>query len=239
MIALLHYIHTYFIRSYRYAAPSFIYLAGIGFIYSIVPNPVMPSYSFSSSFLFIIAIVLGAIMLDLEAKNNEWITAVHARHTTKLYAAKILYSWLFTIPLALFAVIYPILFHKFNRDPFISEIMMSTLYHLSLSFLGVTLAVWFNSKLVASRAWSFLSLTLIVVLSLSGKGIEEWIPEGWRGATIVLPPLYRTMEIAMAYENQTVANKIAGILFPLIYGCVSAVCFLLLMKKRKFEPPRQ
>lgn len=238
MIALLRYNHAYFLASYRYAAPFFIYLAAIVFIYSVVPNPVMGSYSFSSSLLFIIAVALSAIMMDLEAKNNEWITAIHARHVTKVYVAKLLYSWLCTIPLAIFAIIYPILFHKFDRAPYVSELMMSAFYHLVLSFLGVTLACWFCSKLVASRLWSFLCLTLVVVISLSGKGIEALIPEGGRGIMFLLPPLYRTMEIVLNYENEAITNRIVAILLPLIYGSISAACFLLVIHKRKLDPPR-
>lgn len=54
MISIISYVHTCFMRSYRYGPPVFVFFMGILFVYSVVPNPVMASYAFSTTFIFII-----------------------------------------------------------------------------------------------------------------------------------------------------------------------------------------
>lgn len=73
-------------------------------------NPVMESYAFSAAFLFIVAAVLCYILVDIETSNQEPVTVLHSGSIFKLYSAKLLYSWIFTVPLALYAVLFPAIF---------------------------------------------------------------------------------------------------------------------------------
>lgn len=238
MIAILSFLHTFFIRSYRFGPPTFIYLGGIVFIYTVVPNPVMGSYAFSTAFLFIIASVLCYSIMDMETSNQESVTMLHAGSLVKLYCAKLLYGWLYCIPLALFAVIYPAIFHKFDRNPYIEELIMSLVYHMVIAFLGVALACWFSSKFIRSRLYAFLMLTLVIVITLSVQGIEERLPEGLLPIVFLFPSLNTTLQVLFHYETALWLDKLLAACIPFIYSSILVIIYLLIMNRRKLDSPQ-
>jgi len=237
MKALISYLHTCFIRSYRFGPPSFIFLAGIVFVYSVVPNPVMESYSFSVSLLFVITTMLSYSIIDNESVNQEAITMIHAGNIVTLYLSKMLYSWLFTVPFAVFAVLYPAIFQKFDRAPSIAELLMSFLYHLSASWLAVAMACWFCTKFIRSRLTSFLLLSLLVVVAFSSQSIENFLPGALQYAMLIVPPIYRIMDILYHYESEALVMKWMPIGAALLYSAVSIVAFLAVLMRRKQDTP--
>ncbi|WP_188889582.1 hypothetical protein [Paenibacillus radicis (ex Gao et al. 2016)] len=239
MISIVSFLHTCFIRSYRYGPPAFIFFIGIIFVYSVVPNPIMESYAFSSAFLFIVSTIICYILIDIETANQEAITMLHSRSLLKLYLAKLLYSWIFTIPLALYAVLFPAIFHKFDRNPTFDELMMSFLYHTALSWLGISLACWFTSKLIRSRLISFLMLSVFVVITFCVRAIENLLPENLKPIIVLLPPLDKTINVLMNYHTATSFMKFSVIGASLIYGIILNALFLILLNKRKLDSPQE
>lgn len=237
MTSLLSYLHTCFIRSYRYGPPSFIFLAGIVFVYSVVPNPVMESYSFSASFLFVISSMLSYSIIDIEAENQEAITITQTGSIIKLYVSKLLYSWLFTLPFAIIAVLYPALFQKFDRVASLEELLMSFVYHASSSWLAVAVTCWFSAKFIRSRLTSFLLLSLVIVIAFSVQPIKHLLPDALQYVTLIVPPVYYTMDVLYQYESEALLIKCMPIVASLLYGLVSAAIFLAVLKRRKQDSP--
>lgn len=237
MTSLLSYLHTCFIRSYRFGPPSFIFLAGIIFVYSVVPNPVMESYSFSASFLFVISSMLSYSIIDIETENQEAITITQTGSIIKLYVTKLLYSWLFTLPFAIIAVLYPALFQKFDRVASLEELLMSFVYHASSSWLAVAITCWFSAKFIRSRLTSFLLLSLVIVIAFSAQPIKHLLPDALQYATLIVPPVYYTMDVLYQYENETLLIKCMPIVASLLYGLVSTAIFLAVLKRRKQDSP--
>jgi hypothetical protein len=235
MTSLISFLHTCFIRSYRYGPPTFVFFIGIIFVYSVIPNPVMESYAFSSAFLFVISTSICYILIDIETANQESVTMLHCRSLIKLYIAKLLYSWIFTIPLALYAVLFPAIFHKFDRNPTLDELMMSFLYHAALSWLGVSLACWFCSKFIRSRLMSFLMLNFIVIITFCVQAIQNLLTERLKPVIALLPPLNKTLHVLMNYDTVSLYTKISAIGASLIYGFMLTVLFLFLLHKRKLD----
>ncbi|MNO48505.1 hypothetical protein D3C76_388400 [compost metagenome] len=235
MTALISFIHTCFMRSYRYGPPTFVFILGILFVYSVVPNPVMSSYAFSTIFLFIVSAVIGYTLIDIETVNQESVTLLHSGSLLKLYISKLLYSWLFSIPLALYAILFPAIFHKFDRNPSLEELGMSFIYHIAAAWLGVALACWFSSKFIRSRVMSFLMLGLLIVITLSVQGIEDRLPDGLKSAMILFPPLNSIINVLFDYESATLFNKLSVVGASLLYGTMIAVLFLLMLNKRKLD----
>lgn len=234
MISLLSYLHTCYIRSYRYVPPTFVFIVVIALVYSVVPNPVMSSYAFSLTFLFIISSVIGYTFIDIETSNQESVTLLHSRSITKLYVAKLLYCWLFTIPLALFALVYPVLTQSFDRNPTFEELGISFVFHTISSLLGVVVACWFSSKFIYSRLVSFLTLSLIIVITLAREGVETLLPDGIKKVMLLLPPLDTNINVLMNYESATLFMKLSAIGGTLIYILILAVLYLFVLNKRKF-----
>ncbi|MGO4531885.1 hypothetical protein AB4Z30_22625 [Paenibacillus sp. 2TAF8] len=235
MISLLSYLHTCFIRSYRYGPATFVFFMGIIFVYSVVPNPVMASYAFSTTFIFIISAVICYTLIDMETTNQESVTVLHSGSLIKLYLAKLLYCWLFTIPLALYAVSFPAIFQKFDRNPSVEELGMALIYHLVSSWLGVALACWFSSKFIRSRVMSFLMLSVLIVITLSVQGIENVLPDGFKSMIVLLPPLNSTINVLVNYDAQTLLKKLLVTIAPIVYGAITTVIFLSMIHKRKLD----
>lgn len=233
MLALLSFLHRCFIRSYRFGPPLLVFISGIVFIYSVVPNPIMESYAFSISFLFVIASTISYVVIDIEAANQEAVTTLHVGSFTAVNLGKLLYSWLFVIPLAIFAVLYPALFDKFVRAPSLEELTMALLYHVGAAWLAVSLACWFSSKLIASRLTSFLLLSLLIVLVLCAQPLRQALPELLQSLVWLLPPLDKMIYLLFQYNEASVLAKWLVLGAPLLYGSISAGLFLRLLHKRR------
>lgn len=235
MIALLSYIHTCFIRSYRFGPPSLVFIAGIIFVYSVKPNPVMESYAFSVSFLFVISSAISYVIMELESNHQEAITMTHTRSIVVLYVAKLLYSWLFTVPFALLAVVYPAALQLFDRNPTVEEIVLVLLYHLTAAWLAITVTCWFSSKFIRSRLTSFLLLSLLIVLTFSARPIIDLLPGPLKAAGYLLPPLERSLYVLFHYEATELAVKWLPIGAILLYGMLSTALYLYIVNKRKLD----
>ncbi|MBB3114368.1 hypothetical protein FHS18_006489 [Paenibacillus phyllosphaerae] len=190
LFSLLHYNHTLYLRSFRYFPPVLLYLVILVWVYTVVPNPVMESYAFSATLLFAITAWLGYGFIDAEHPTQLTVTMLHARSLVRTVIAKLLYLWLFTMPLALFAVLYPALFHKFDRTPAAHELLLATASHLALSLLGIAVSVFFTSRFVPKLSTAVTGLLTVVAVSVAGEGIRHALPEGARFLGWLLPPVH-------------------------------------------------
>ncbi|WP_245596015.1 hypothetical protein [Paenibacillus taiwanensis] len=200
-----------------------------------VPNPVMASYAFSTIFLFIVSAVISYTLIDIETVNQESVTLLHSGSLLKLYMSKLLYSWLFSIPLALYAILYPAIFHKFDRNPSLEELGMSFIYHITATWLGVALACWFSSKFIRSRVISFLMLSVLIVITLSVQGIKDQLPDALKSVIVLFPPLNSIINVMVDYESTSLFSKLWVAGASLLYGTMIAVLFLLMLHKRKLD----
>lgn len=233
MRALIAYVHLQFLRSYRYGPPALLYVTGIFFIYSVVPNPVMNSYAFSMTFLFVIAGFIGYVLIDMQEANQEEIVAVHSGSIVRPYLATVLYGWLFTVPLTLYAVLYPIFLDKFDRSPQLDEVMLALLSHGTASWLGVVMASWFGVKCIRSRVMAFFAFGLALVVTISVQSLAQQLPDGWKGMIWILPPLHMTMRLLMTDEPAVLITQVVAIALPLLYGGVLAGLYIWWLSKRK------
>ncbi|ASS65319.1 MULTISPECIES: hypothetical protein [unclassified Paenibacillus] len=234
---LLAYHYRCHVRSYRYAAPLSLFLLALLFIYAQVPNPVMGSYAFSSSLLFLIMIWVCIGVMEGEEANQDMILSLQAGSFLRLFASKLLYAWFFSLPLAAFAVLYPALFHKFARAPELSELAFSFGSHMVMSVLGVGLASLFNSRLIASRSISYLLLLAAIALSFSGQGIRDKLPMPANSLAWLSPPAWSMVRTLTQYDGAALAARIAALAYPLLYGAVAAALAGQLMNRRKLDLP--
>ncbi|OWA36635.1 hypothetical protein B9G55_00710 [Saccharibacillus sp. O16] len=237
MIALLTYIHRSFLRSYRYGAPTVIYVGILLLIYSTVPNPIMESYAFTSALLFVVAAAIGSLTIDGETANQEMATLAHARSIVRLGAAKLLYAWIFASALGILAVLYPTLLGRFERMPDLEELVMGVLYHAALAALGVSLSGWFSVKLIYSRFYAILGLCLWVALGLGARGIADALPDGLSGLIHLLPPVSLTMHALTAYGELSMGAKWLPIAAAVGYAFLSTALFLIVLNRKKLDYP--
>lgn len=232
MSHILFYYHRYYQRSYRYVAPLTLYLIAIFFLYGVVPNPVMDSYAITSTFLFFISAWFCYGFIDMEDETQQVITFLHARNLTLLYTLKLLYMWLFTLPISIFSIVYPIIFDKFEYTPSFGQAVIAFGCHQIAALLGISIAAWFNQKLFRTSLLSFLGLCTILSISLGGQGIiEQTTPLlSW-----IIPP-YRIILFLLSDDPLTNSKpNIVEIIYPVIYIALLIVSYLWVMTHRKFE----
>lgn len=239
MIALLAYIHRCFIRSYRYGAPSVIYLGILLLIYSTVPNPIMESYAFTSALLFVAAAAIGSLTIDVETANQEMATLAHTRSIVRLGGAKLLYAWIFASVLGAAAVLYPALLGRFERLPYPEELAMGLLYHAALALLGVSLSGWFSVKLIYSRFYAILGLCIWVTLGLGAGGIANALPEPLAWLAHALPPIPLTMHALTFYGELSAGSKWLPIGAAALYAALSTGLFLFVLNRKQLDYPRE
>lgn len=234
MRAAIGYSFRYYVRSYRYVAPLLLFGLILFFIYSVVPNPVMPSYSLTSTVMFVIAAWLGFGYVDAEDDAQQLITAMHVGSATRYYLSKLMVLILLTFILSLICVIYPIAFDKFVKQPSLREFVVASLSHGVLSLLGISISVLFTNKLVRKLSYAILGIFLVIALSLAGAGIEKALPHSVSGLTWLLPPLFRTMDMLNQFEKASTSVILSSLVAPLFYSGILIWLFLAMMKKRLF-----
>ena len=234
MRAAFTYLFRYYFRSYRYVAPLIVYMTAIVFIYGVVPNPVLSSYGFTSTVLFLAMAWLCFTYIDVEDRTQQAITALHLGNITKYYAAKMAVIALIGTALALCTTVYPIVFDKFSAPPTAEQFIVGLVSHLLLSYLGISISAMFTSKWFPKLNYSILGLFLVLSISLAGSGITERMPDPFAFVTWLIPPTYRVM--AMLNKDADIDAQEALIAFSAVLIYVFALQFIFIrwMKKRLF-----
>ncbi|MCC3376657.1 hypothetical protein [Cohnella sp. REN36] len=238
MLPLIRYLLVSYGRSYRYLAPLLVFVGAIGFVYSIVPNPVMESYAFTSTLLFVVSAWLAFGFVDAEPIVQQRVTVLHARGTRVYYAAKLVtiggIGWL----LGLLATLYPALLHKFDRTPTFPELGTAFLAHAALAALGIGCAVFFTEKSVPSRPYALAGLAIVLTVSIAGQGLAQALPDAVRPAVWLVPPAFRVMDVLVRYEALPGWRIALTLLFAAVYAAALVALFVALMNRKKFYPGR-
>lgn len=234
MIAAISYLFRYYFRSYRYVAPLMVFVTVVIFIYGIVPNPVLSSFGFTSTALFLASAWLCFAYIDVEDHTQQMITVLHMGSVTKYYAAKLSVMALIGTALAVSTTIYPILFDKFVHQPTATEFVVGLVSHLLLSYLGIAIAALFTSKLIRKLNYSILGLFLMMSLSLAGMGISDRLPDGLSFLTWIIPPLNLILEMLNQDESIEIYEAVVAFSATLIYVSALQLIFFRWMKKRLF-----
>lgn len=232
MIALILYVHAVYARSYRYVPPVLLYTVIVVWMYSLVPNPVMGSYAFTSGLLFAVSAWLAFGFIDAEHETQSAVSALHAGSLSRLTAAKLLYAWLFMTPVAVMVVLYPALLHKFDRAPSISELMAALAGHLSLSLLGIACGVFFTARFVPRLTTSAPGLLAVVALTLAGGGIRQMLPDSLAPLVWALPPVNLVMNALNGYPQAGELPLWAACSFSVAYGLAALAVFVLLLRRK-------
>jgi len=233
LFPLLRYHHTIWIRSYRFLPPVLVYASAILWVYTTVPNPVMESYAFTSALLFAVSAWLAFGFIDAEPAVQQAVTALHARSLLRAGAAKLLYLFLFNVPLACFAVAYPVVFDKLTRSPSAAEALYALAAHLSLALLGLSAAALFSSRFVPRLSTSFPGLLAVIALSLATEGLRGALPEGIGFAVWLLPPAGLVIRSINGYaQTGSGAALAAALVWASLYGTLLALLYLLLSRRK-------
>lgn len=222
-----------FLRSYRYFAPITFYLIIIVWIYSVVPNPVMGSYSTTAVLLYLFASWLGINFFFTEPQIQQTLTAIHARRRSYYAVSRILSAWIMAVPLALAALCYPLIRGAFKENASLQQLAASLYGHLLLALLGVLLAYLVvelsGFKLISTLGWLFIA----IALSLATISISEELPESLRWLLWLLPPASSIMRGLTIFDQLDALGTAAAFGFPLLYVILLSIFAISLPRLRK------
>lgn len=234
MMAASSYLFRYYVRSYRYVAPLIVYMTAIIFIYGVVPNPVLSSYGFTSTVLFLVSAWLCFTYIDVEDRTQQALTVLHLGGVTKYYSAKMAVMAIIGTVLALCTTVYPILFDKFSAQPTSGQFIVGIASHVLLSYLGIAIATLFTSKLIRKLNYSILGLFLVLSISMAGSGLSEQLPDRLTFVSWLFPPLYRVMAMLNEDAGIEAQEALVALSAVSIYILVLQFIFFRWMKKRLF-----
>lgn len=234
MIAAIRYFSKDYLLSYRYFAPLLVYLFALAFVYSVMPNPVMPSYSFTTSMLFIIAAWLAFGYIDLEHETQQMITSLHLPGLRSYYICKTVPLLILNVFLSIIYVVYPIVFDKFDRSPETGEVMISFLCHVAVSLMGMCGGFLFTKKYFPKWYTALGGLLGFIVISFASKGIIHAVAPALRFIEWLLPPLYRTMDMLNNFDSSKTVDIILAVVMPIVYAILLYGLFFMGMIRRRF-----
>jgi hypothetical protein len=230
---LIGYLLHDFIRSYRYFMPSMLYLVYVVWMYTTIPNIIMPSYSATAVILYMISAWLGMNFLVSEPKVQQQITVLHIRSKLRYAIGRILVVWTITAALALIAVIYPVVFGAFDQSVTGLQLVIALYTHLLLALLGILSACIFHSLFRLKFIYSLGGLLLSLAISLAAGGIEARLPEYLSFVVWLLPPVGKMMFALHNFEEISVAKGIVYLGYPLLYALPYSYVAIRIMNQNR------
>ena len=221
MINTTFYLLRDFFRSHRYFAPMFSYAGFVAWMYLVVPNPVLESYSTSATLLFAVTGWLTLNLLRTESPVQGQLTVLHAGSRIRYEAARLLAAFLLTAALSVLALLLPVLRGAFVHRPSGLELASGLYAHLSLSLVMILL-VWLMSFTGRNYLDILLSLIFVLAASLGGKGIEQWLPQVLRPVAWLIPPVFRVNDALFNQPTYSTPHYLGLLAVPALYALILA-----------------
>jgi len=200
MMSLLHYQLINYIRTYKYIPPFFIFILCMVVNYAFVPNPILDSYSFTSTLLFLLMGWFTVTIFHGEDEGQKVITILHSKGEKAYFRGLYSICMIIGFCLSCVAVVYPALIDAFGEQPRALHIVLGFLAHFSLSILGIALSSLFTRELVKNRQNSWWGVLSILIISLAIASLKNVILQ-IQGLIWLLPPVYLSLEMMSSNDS--------------------------------------
>ncbi|MFJ5764356.1 ABC transporter permease [Lysinibacillus sp. NPDC093210] len=197
MISLLHYQLINYLRTYKYIPPFFIFILCMVVNYAFVPNPILDSYSFTSTFLFLLMGWFTVTIFHAEDEGQKVITILHSKGQKAYFRALYLISIAIGFCLSWVSVLYPIVIDAFGEKPKTLHIILGFLAHFSLSILAIALSALFTRELVKNKQNSWWGVLSILIISIAIASLKNEL----KGLIWLFPPVQLSLEMMSADDG--------------------------------------
>ncbi|PTK39315.1 hypothetical protein BUZ46_02885 [Staphylococcus hominis] len=187
MIEPIYYFFKNTIRSYKFIAPYSVFVLIVVILYYYSGQPALSSFGTTSMLLLFISIWLNLITFDLESVEELQLLLTQLGRSLYL-TSKLIFNFLLTIPLIIFAITYPLVSLRFEHLPSLTEILIGIHAHIIISITAIILTALFKYSNFLSRKYSWLLLILISLLAILKSNIIKEIPI-FKYISFVLPPI--------------------------------------------------
>jgi hypothetical protein len=221
MNSLIKYSLDNYMRSHRYFPPAAAYLILVVLCYSAPrPMPVGSSHAFTAMITFVVAGWFCLTLHNVEDPVQSQITLIHAKNFRRVLHAKFVSVFFLMIPFIIFSLLLPLVIGAYGRMPTSTEFLIGAAVHLLMALLGDSIGCHFIDELVRpmSRAWG--GLALVWAISLSGKGLEDFVFTGLKWVAWVLPPAPLAMDLLMGDDYVSPVLLIWILIYIAILYCL-------------------
>lgn len=192
MPALIRYQTICFIRSMTFIPPVFIYLAWIFILYAYKNTPILSSYGVSSIALYFCMTWIMMAIFSLETESEKHILFTHLAGKKKYLIGKWLTAFICMLPLALFAILYPLAAGSFHGEMTAGLLTMAIYSHSVFAIFGIIVGTLFTATTLAMKKYAWLSAVFVLVVSLAAKPLVEAISV-LKWLIWIFPPIFRVI----------------------------------------------
>lgn len=170
-----------FFKSNRIALPIVATALFMGFLYSISPLDVMSGFMMTSTFLFILMMVVSFSIIQSEDPTNEAILFLRRNSSFKYYLGKVFTLLTISFIFTFVCTVYPFIGVLINGEGmFIRKLTFNDFIHsffiiFAASICGASVGSFFHEKVLADRRFASLLLALIGILSVVKYSVADTI----------------------------------------------------------------
>lgn len=155
-----------FFRSYTFIPPYSVYILWIFILYVYKNQMILSSYASASTLLFFVTAWLTIKIFQLESITEEHLLFIQMHSRLKYLNNKMYFVFLTTIPLITISFLYPILTVRFAETLSLQSLLLGIYMHIIVVVIGIIIGTFIVTQNFLSRKYSWLLLTLILVISL-------------------------------------------------------------------------
>ena len=174
MIEPIYYFFKNMIRSYKFIAPYSVFVLIVVILYYYAGQSALSSFGTTSMLLLFISIWLNLITFDLESVEELQLLLTQLGRSLYL-TSKLIFNFLMTVPLIIFAIIYPLISLIFEHLPSFTEILIGIHAHIIISITAIILTALFKYSNFLSKKYSWLLLILTSLLAILKSNIIKEI----------------------------------------------------------------
>ncbi|MCI2870106.1 hypothetical protein FH115_10590 [Staphylococcus hominis] len=224
MIEPINYFFKNMIRSYKFIAPYSVFVLIVVILYYYSGQPVLSSFGTTSMLLLFISIWLNLITFDLESVEELQLLLMQLGRSLYL-TSKLIFNFLMTVPLIIFAIIYPLVSLRFEHLPSLTEILIGIHAHIIISITAIILTALFKYSNFLSKKYSWLLLILISLLAILKSNIIKEIST-FKYISFILPPISEMLNY-LNQQDTSIFNS--QFLIVNIWYCVHIVFFIIII----------
>jgi len=229
--AFVRYQLISYIRSLKLIPPAFIFLAWIFILYAYKNVPILSSYGVSSIALYLVMTWITMSIFTMEEESEKHILFAHLAGKLKFLIGKWVALLITMSPLALFAILYPLVTGSFQGEMTVGQYGMTFYSHIIFGLFGILVGTLFSATTLAMKKYAWLSAVFIIVVSLAAKSLIESL-SFFKWILWVVPPVFGVIEYM---EDSMLVNYsfMTDSLFVLIYLLGLTVLTIFLFKKKE------
>lgn len=231
LTTFIKYENSKFMKSYLYIAPVFIFLLGVVGIYIYRNIPILSSFGSTAIILFIMMTWITIINFNHDSTNERHILYTQLQSKTKYLNNKILYLLLFSVPLIVVAIVYPILIGAFDKMLSINLLLIGLTVHCLMSIFGVLIGTFVTNTMAKNKKYTWLLTVFIIVVILTKSLLIESLPL-LKWILWVFPPIDNFINLLTSDQLQfTDIYFLSTVLIALIYSACAYFIIKSLFQK--------